>query len=246
MNDKKVSANRQKKEVIVAEVTEKVGKAKAMVFTDYTGITHKQLEGLKKQLRSMDAEFAVTKNTLLKISLGEEKVKDHGDSFRQPTGTLFLYGDIVAPLKALAKMMKEFEKPQVKFGFLDGKAITDKEVLKLATLPSREVLLTQLVGMLNSPIQNLHRALNWNLQKFVMTLGAVAKKKSADTPAAPAEKPAEEVKVEAPAAAPQETASAISEVTEPATETPAPAVEAKEEVKTEESTTETKPEEPKA
>ncbi len=179
----KDSKNREKKGVIIAEVTEKVNKAKAMVFTNYQGLTHKQLEELKKQLRSMDAEYAVTKNTLLKIALRKHVdaalVTENEDQFQKPTGTLFLYADIVAPLKALAKMIKDFEKPSIKFGLLDGKAITDKEVLQLATLPSREVLLGQLVGMLNSPIQNLHRALNWNLTKFVMTLNAVAEKKKA-------------------------------------------------------------------
>lgn len=179
MNDNKAaqSKNREKKVAIVAEVTEKVQKAKAMVFTDYTGLTHKQIEELKKEIRKADAEYAVTKNTLLKRALGEQ-VASQEDKFVQPTGTMFMYGDIVAPLKALAKMIKDTEKPGIKFGLLDGRVMTDKEVLKLSTLPSREVLLTQLAGMLKSPISNLHRALNWNLQKLVLTLSAVQKTKT--------------------------------------------------------------------
>lgn len=177
MNDQvKTSANKEKKIAIVAEVKEKVDKAKAMVFTDYTGLTHKQLEDLKKELRKADAEYVVAKNTLIKLALGD-KVADQEDKFQKPTGTMFLYGDVVLPLKALAKMVKELEKPAIKFGLLDGKVMTDKEVIKLSTLPSREVLLAQLAGMLKSPIQGLHRALNWNLQKLVMTLAAVEKQK---------------------------------------------------------------------
>ncbi len=178
MNDTTtVSKNKEAKIAIVAEVKEKVDRAKAMVFTDYTGLTHKQLEDLKKELRKADAEYMVAKNTLVKLALGD-KVADQEDKFQNPTGTMFLYGDIVAPLKALAKMVKEVEKPSIKFGLLDGKVMTDKEVLKLSTLPSREVLLAQLAGMLKSPISNLHRALNWNLQKLVLTLSAVQKTKS--------------------------------------------------------------------
>ncbi len=176
----KNSANRQKKTVVVAEISEKVNKAKAMVFTNYTGLTHKQLEQFKREIKKSNAEYAVAKNTLLKRALMDAKLETGEDkNFDLPTGTLFLYGDIVSPLKALAKMVKDFEKPQIKFGLLDGKIMTAQEVMKLSTLPSREVLLAQLAGMMKSPIQGLHRALSWNLQKFVMTLNAVAEKKKA-------------------------------------------------------------------
>jgi len=178
MDTPKVNKNKEKKIAIVAEVKEKVDKAKAMVFTDYTGLTHKQLEDLKKELKKADAQYEVSKNTLLKIALGD-KIKGQEDKFQKPTGTVFLYGDIVAPLKALAKMIKDMEKPSIKFGLVDGAVMTDKEIIKLSTLPSREVLLSQLAGMLKSPISGLHRAMLWNLQKLVMTLAAVEKQKSA-------------------------------------------------------------------
>ena len=178
MDTSTVSKNKEKKIAIVAEVKEKVDRAKAMVFTDYTGLSHKQLEDLKKEIKKADAEYVVAKNTLVKIALGD-KVAGEEDKFQKPTGAMFLYGDVVAPLKALAKMIKETEKPAIKFGLLDGKVVTDKEVLKLSTLPSREVLLAQLAGMLMSPISGLHRAMQWNLQKLVMTLAAVEKQKQA-------------------------------------------------------------------
>jgi len=226
----KVSANRQKKETIVAEIAEKVGKSKAMVFTNYAGLTHQQLEGFKREIRKSDAEFAVAKNTLLKRALGD-KVAGEEDKFIQSTGTIFMYGDIVAPLKALAKMMKDFEKPEVKFGLLDGKVITDKDVAKLATLPSREVLIAQMLGMMNAPIQGFHRALSWNLQKFVMTLSAVTKKKETMTSAAPtsnptpAAEPVEEVSSDAKAMDDKQP-EAAAPVSEPANDTPeTPAVE---------------------
>jgi len=177
MDKQTISKNKEKKVAIVAEVKEKVDKAKAMVFTNYTGLTHQQLEHLKKEIKKADAEYVVAKNTLIKRALGD-KVADQEDKFQQPTGTMFLYGDIVAPLKTLAKMIKDMEKPSIKFGIVDGAIVTDKDVLKLATLPSREVLLAQLAGMLKSPISGLHRAMQWNLQKFVLTLAAIEKQKS--------------------------------------------------------------------
>ncbi len=177
-NNAATSKNREKKIAIVAEVKEKVDKAKAMVFTDYTGLTHKQIEDLKKEIKKADAEFIVAKNTLIKRALGDKAV-DQEDKFVQPTGTMFLYGDLVTPLKVLAKMIKEIEKPGIKFGLFDGKLMTGKEILKLSTLPSREVLLTQLARTLKSPIQELHRALTWNLQKLVLSLTAIEKQKQA-------------------------------------------------------------------
>jgi len=170
----KTNKSRQKKEKIVAEVLEKVNKAKAMVFTNYQGMTHKQIEELKKALKPVDAELFVAKNTLLKRAVeGQEKEKLEG-----PTATIFAYSDIVLPLKELAKIIKNLKLPTIKYGILEGKAITAEEVLKVAALPSREVLLAQVVGGLKSPIFGLHRALNWNLQKLVMTLKAIENNKS--------------------------------------------------------------------
>lgn len=177
MNNK-VSKNKEKKQKLVAEMSEKVAKAKAIVLTNYQGLTHKQLEDFKKGLRKLDAEFAVTKNTLLKRSLQEAKLDtSNADAFNKATGTLFLYGDPVAPLKALTKMFKELKLPEVKFGILEGKTIATEDVLRLATLPSREILIAQLLGQMQAPIAGFHRALNWNLQKFVMTLKAIEKAK---------------------------------------------------------------------
>jgi large subunit ribosomal protein L10 len=173
--DKKVSLNRQKKEKIVAELLEKVIKAKGFVFTSYQGLTHKQLEDLKKAVKPLQADFVATKNRLL-LKAMEGKVKIDQE-FKNATATLFLYGDPVMPLKALAKSIKELALPSIKFGILDGQQMTGDDLIKLSKLPSKETLLTQLVYGLKSPISGLHRALNWNLQKFVMTLKAIEKTK---------------------------------------------------------------------
>lgn len=176
----KVSTNKQKKQQIISELSEKLSKATAVVLTNYQGLTHQQLESFKKSLRSAEAEFAVTKNTLLKRALEEVNLETGEKSnFDQPTGTLFLYGDPSVALKTLAKMIKELQKPTVKYGLLNKKAISGDQVMQMATLPSREVLLAQLFAGMKSPVSGLHRALSWNLQRFVMTLKAVEAKKQA-------------------------------------------------------------------
>lgn len=192
MNDDTVkpdNKNRQKKQAIVAEVTDKVNKAKVMVFTNYQGMTHRQLEGFKKALRKVNAELVVTKNTLLKRALASQGETLEAKSFEQPTATLFGYEDQILPLKELAKVIKLLQLPKVKFGFFSRGAgsgsardgwdiLSEDEILKLSTLPSREVLLAQLVGTLKSPIYGLHRALSWNMTKLVLTLKAIETKKS--------------------------------------------------------------------
>ncbi len=175
----KVNSNREKKEKIVAELLEKVQKAKAMVFTNYQGLTHKQIEELKKGLKKADAELMIAKNTLIKRALQSTDYSLQTTELNGPTATVFSFSDPIAPLKELAKMIKALKLPTIKFGIVEGKEITGEEVLKLATLPSREVLLAQVVGGLKSPIFGLHRALNWNLQKLVMTLKVVETSKTA-------------------------------------------------------------------
>jgi len=186
--DKKISKNRHKKQAIVTELVEKLKSAKGLIFANYQGLTHKQLETLKKGVKAVKAELVVTKNTLLKLALekvskGESPFDTSGTfgtfhTFRNPTATLFLYGDPIEPLKQLAKVIKALNLPAIKFGILDGREMTKEQLMKLSTLPPYEVLLTQLVVGLKSPISGLHRALNWNLQKFVMTLKAIESKEA--------------------------------------------------------------------
>jgi len=185
----KISVNRQKKEQTVAKLSEKIAKAKGIVFTNYQGLTHKQLEELKKALRDLNAELVVTKNTLLKIALkkstafglqttavdGSQNAKS---MLSNPTAALFVYDDIIAPLKQIAKTFKLLGLPTIKLGIIDNQALTGDQVLKMAFLPPREVLLTQVVSGLKSPIFGLHRALSWNINKLIMTLSAIQQKKN--------------------------------------------------------------------
>lgn len=211
--DTKISASRQKKVKTVAKLNEKLATAKAVIFTNYQGLTHKQLEDLKRAIKPMQAEYIVAKNSLVLRALAENKIKVEDErNFEGPTGTMLIYDDIAGPLKALAKVIKELNIPTVKFGVIDGTNITSEQVLKLSTLPSKETLLVMLVVGLKSPISGLHRALNWNLQKLVMTLNAVAGAKPAVKADAPVAEPSSEPAVEAAA--------------EPTIETPTEAVAA--------------------
>ena len=200
--NKPVSKNREKKQAVVAEMAETLGKAKGLVFTNYQGLTHKQIEGLKKAIKPFDADFTITKNTLLKIALEQKNIKIEDEKgFEGPTGTLFIFGDVIEPLKKLAKTIKDLSLPTIKFAIIDGKMTSAEDVMKISALPAREVLLSQVVMGLKSPIFGLHRALNWNLQKLVMTLNAVVMAKPAVAAAAPVAEPVVEPVAEVPVGA---------------------------------------------
>ena len=178
-NEPKVSANKLKKEAIVAEMSDMVTRSRGMVFTNYTGLTHQQLESIKRAVKKLDGNYVAVKNTRLLRALGDVTLSEEDKAkFEQPTAALFMYDDVVEPLKVLSKIMKETEKPTIKFGIFEGIAVSDKDVLRLSTLPSKDVLRAQLLGQMLSPIQGLHRALSWNIQQFVMTLNAIAQKKA--------------------------------------------------------------------
>lgn len=181
----KISTGKQKKIDSVTELKTKIDKSKSLFLADYKGLTHQQMEQLKKALKKVEAEFVVTKNTLLKIALKESlKLKDQKDAISEfeknlvnSTASLFTYGDEIAAIKEMAKFIKTRELPKIKMGLFSDKIASDKDFTQLANLPAREVLLSMLVSRLQSPISELHYALNWNLQRFVTVLGNIKDKK---------------------------------------------------------------------
>lgn len=162
----------QKKIDAVEAMTEKVAKAKSIVFADYRTIKHKQLEKLRASVKTMDGEFVVTKNKLLERALGDRSASVK-DQLRETTGTLFSFGDEILPLKELLKFFKTVGVGKAKGGILGTKVMSEAEVNQLAKLPGRQELLGKLVGQMKSPVYGLHRALSWNINTLVWALQAV-------------------------------------------------------------------------
>lgn len=167
----------QKKQDMVRSLTDKVSQSKSIIFADYKGIKHKQLEELRKALHAAEAEIVVTKNRLMLRALGDTG-KELEQTLTSETATLFNYGDEVAGLKLLTKFLKEVNLGKTKGGLLGKKVLSEKEVLTLATIPAKEVLLGNLVGQMQAPIRGLHYSLSWNLNKLVWALNGIKEKKS--------------------------------------------------------------------
>jgi len=167
----------QKKIEKVAELTEKVQKSKSIVFAEYKGIKHKQLEDLRKRLKKVDSEIVVSKNRLLLRALGDSGAGSK-ETLQNDTVALFSYKDEVAGVKELVKFFKEVNLGKTKGGVLEGKTLSEKEVVYLATLPGKEVLLTRLVGQMLAPLYGLHHSLQWNINTLVWALNGIKEKKS--------------------------------------------------------------------
>lgn len=180
---KKISAKRQKKVDSVTVLKDKLTRAKSLFLTEYRGLTHQQMELLRKGLKKAEAEFVVAKNTLLAKAieqLDNETMKQLTPELKNPTATLLAFGDEITAIKALSTFIKNVQLPKVKVGLFAGKLATEADFQNLANLPTRDVLLTTLAMRLKSPLYGLHYALRWNLQGLVTVLNNVKEKKQAN------------------------------------------------------------------
>ena len=165
---------RTEKETFVAEFRERLDRAPVFYLTDFTGLDVKSLTRLRQTLRDSGAEYVVGKNRLVRRALQEAQLPDLGDALSGPTGVVFGYDDVVAPAKVLSDFQKENQdRPAFKLGVLEHKVIEPAQIVQLAKLPSREVLLSQLAGALQAPMAALAGALEAKLQEMVGLLEAL-------------------------------------------------------------------------
>jgi large subunit ribosomal protein L10 len=168
---------RQKKQKVVEELGKKLKKLNYMFLTDYSGMSVAQMTRLRRELRNVDVEFTVVKNTLLKIASVGTKAELLKDRFDGPNAIMCIYRDPISAAKVIAGFSKEMPQLKMKAGFLGGKTITAEEILKLATVPSREILLGKLLSLLQSGPQRLVYVLSGNISKLMVTLNAIKTQK---------------------------------------------------------------------
>src|SRR6185436_10375993 len=135
---------RPEKEQLVDELKGKLKGAKALYYTDFTGLNVKRMTELRRRLRKQGVEYVVIKNTLALRAVNESGLV--GERLKGPTG-IVVAKDPVAAAKVITDFAKEHEKrPAVKGGMFDGRAVNAAQVAKLASMPSREQMLSQLGG----------------------------------------------------------------------------------------------------
>jgi large subunit ribosomal protein L10 len=162
---------RTEKEQLVADLRGKLEGAQALYYTDFTGLNVKKMTDLRRRLRRAGVEYVVIKNTLALRAVNESGLA--GTRLKGPTG-IVVGKDPVAAAKVLTDFAKENDqRPEVKGGLLDGKAIDKAQVKQLASLPSREQMLAELGAGLQSPMAAFVGALNGLLYMFAGALDAL-------------------------------------------------------------------------
>jgi large subunit ribosomal protein L10 len=168
---------RAQKEQTVVELKDKLTRAKSVVFADYRGMTMSQLSDLRTKLREQNAEFSITKNTLLEKALSDVIPAKEGVQSDQtidgPTATLFAYDDEISPLKVLVKAFKDNSIGIVKGGYLGTQALDASKVTQLSTLPTKDELRGKTVGILVAPLQGIVGVLQANIRNLVYALDQV-------------------------------------------------------------------------
>ena len=163
--------NRTEKQQLVTELTDKIKGAKALYYTDFTGLNVKRMTELRRRLRKAGVEYVVIKNTLALRAINESGLT--GTRLRGPTGVV-VSKDPVAAAKLLTDFAKENDqKPAVKGGLLDGAVIDQAQVKKLASMPSREQMLAELGASMQAPMAAFVGALNGLLYMFAGALDAL-------------------------------------------------------------------------
>jgi len=155
-----------KKQSEVEVYKEKFEKSKLIILTDYRGINVDDVTKIRAELRKTDCEYKVAKNSILQFAAKEAKLGDLAELLQGPTAVTFSYDDYVQPAKVIYDYAKTSEFYKIKGGVMDGKVVSVEEIEKLAKLPSREMLLTQLATVLLANIRNLAVVLDQTREKL--------------------------------------------------------------------------------
>jgi large subunit ribosomal protein L10 len=161
---------RTDKEQAINELSAQMKHVKALYFTDFTGLNVKRMTDLRRRFRKAGVQYVVIKNTLALRAVSASGLTGVSERLRGPTGVV-LARDPVAAAKVLADFAKENDKrPAVKGGMLDGVALSEDQIKRLASMPSREQMLAQLAGAMQAPLAVFVGGLSALLSTFVGAL----------------------------------------------------------------------------
>ena len=183
------------KQPIVDEISAVIKDAQSVVVVDYRGLTVAEDTQLRKQLREAGVSYKVYKNTLVSRAVEGTEFESLKDSLEGPNAFAVSTEDATAPARVLAEFAKKAPKLEIKAGVVEGTFYDAEGIQVIASVPSREVLLSKLLGSLQSPITNLARVLNQIAEKGGAADAAVEAAPSEEA-AAEAEAPAEEAPAE--------------------------------------------------
>lgn len=170
---------KEKKQAIIDDLSAKLGSAKAFYVADFAGLNVKRVTQLRARLRKEGIEYIVVKNTLAERALEGLDYPDFSEFLKGPTAVVISQTDPVTPAKVLSEFAKENDnKPSVRAGIVESRVVSGADIEKLAKLPSREQLLSELAGALQAPMTELLMVMTAKMQEMVGLLDALREQKS--------------------------------------------------------------------
>jgi large subunit ribosomal protein L10 len=149
---------------ILRDTQDRIREVRGIYLADFSGMSVEKLSLLRKKCREQKVQFRVIKNTLLKRAFNERGITELDAFLEGPTGIVFSPVNEMSPAKILADFAKEHEKPRIKAAVVDGQLFDAKAIAMLATLPSREVLLSQLLSTFIAPMTTFLAAVDATLR----------------------------------------------------------------------------------
>ncbi len=162
----------------VAFLISKLRERDNLILTKFSGIKVKDLSKLRKNLRSKNAEYRVVKNTLFKRALKEVGIAGLDDFLKGPVAVAFMKNEVSEVAKAFKDFAKEFEKFSFSAGFVDKVVYNQEQIKRLADLPSKEVLLSQTMALINGPARGIAVGMNQIMASLARGIKAVAEARS--------------------------------------------------------------------
>lgn len=163
----------------VAELVERIKRSGAIYIVEYRGLTVSKATAVRRLIKNSGGEMKVSKNTLMRIALKEASTITADQIDTGPNAYIFAYDDVAATAKAIRDFSKERgnEALVIKGGIMDGKILSTDQVMALADLPPRSVLIAQLLGVMNGPARGLVTVLSGTIRGLVTALDAIREKK---------------------------------------------------------------------
>lgn len=154
-----MALSKNDKQLQVNEIKEKLQKAQSVILVSYSGIKVSEDTELRAKCREAGVEYKVYKNRLIKIAMNELGITECDEDLKESTALAFSYDDVVAPARVVNEQMKTVKVLKFKSGIVEGKKFDENGVKALASIPSKEVLLAQILGLLQGTISGLARSL---------------------------------------------------------------------------------------
>lgn len=169
--------NKQNKTDLITDLAPRLKSSTSIVFVNFAGLSVSLQQKLKLDLKAVGSDMTVVKNTLIKLAGKKAGINDEllsDEVLSGQTALILTEGDAIAPIQILGKFVKENQVPQFKVGVIDGDFQDKEALIKISALPSKDVLFSQVVGSLMSPMYDLVGTLNGNMQKLLYILKGVS------------------------------------------------------------------------